>query len=159
MQLSLIYLLLSLTFVAVLHIETAHSFVVSKRGVSDPIICLSTTVCRIKCKRYIIRNGCPTCECNPCVYGQPLEDVSCGNKENTCLSAGGLCKVHPWYDRAYCCPKEHDGCCPPMPADKVSDDPDILFPCLPQCETDADCKQSEKCCGTCPPRCMPAVIP
>jgi len=63
-------------------------------------------------------------------------------------------------DKPYCCPQENDGCCPPIPVDTIpNNDPDILFPCFPLCYTDADCKQGQKCCGTCPPRCMPVVIP
>lgn len=152
--------LLFLTLVVLFHIETAHSFIIVKINITDPVKCAPLGICRVTCKRYIIRKGCPTCECNPCVYGQPLADVSCGNKENACSAVGGLCKLHSWYDKPYCCPKEHDGCCPPMAADKIpDDDPEILFPCLAQCDSDADCKDGEKCCGTCPPRCMPAFIP
>jgi hypothetical protein len=118
---------------------------------------VSTALCRIKCRRYIIRNGCPTCECNPCVFDQPL-NFTCGAGKHECLSNGGLCKVDSTYDKISCCPQEHAGCCPYTP-DIVNTDPDILFPCLPKCYTDADCKAGEKCCGSCPPRCMPAVIP
>ena len=146
--------LLLLAFIAILHIHPADSGVVLDRP-----ICLTTTVCSIKCKRYIMRNGCPTCECNPCVYGQPLTNVTCGNGERQCLAAGGVCKLDSYYDKPYCCPQEHNGCCPPIAPDTVpNDDPEILFPCLPKCYTDGDCKTGEKCCGTCPPRCLPAVI-
>ena len=154
MQLSFISLgLLLVVFIAILHIHSAESFVLTNQP-----ICLTTAICPIKCKRYIIRNGCPICECNPCVYGQPMSNVTCGNGEKKCSTAGGSCKIDSSYDKPYCCPQENNGCCPPMPVDTVSNDPDILFPCLPKCYTDADCKSGEKCCGTCPSRCLPAVI-
>ena len=122
----------------------------------DKPICLSTVFCPIKCKRYVMRNGCPTCECNPCVFGQPL-NFTCGTKKRECSSNGGFCKVHALSDKMSCCPQEHEGCCPYTP-DIETTDPDILFPCLAKCSSDADCKANEKCCGTCPARCMPAVI-
>ncbi len=160
MQFSFISLVLLLAFMVILQIHSADSFVLTRRNIINQPLCLTTAICPVKCKRYIIRNGCPTCECNPCVYGQPLSNVSCGDGEQKCLSAGGLCKIHSWYDKPYCCPQENDGCCPPIPVDTIpNNDPDILFPCLPLCYTDADCKQGQKCCGTCPPRCMSAVIP
>jgi hypothetical protein len=105
-------------FIAILHIHSADSFVLTNQP-----ICLTTSICPIKCKRYIIRNGCPICECNPCVYGQPLSSVTCGNRENKCLAAGGSCKIDSWYDKPYCCPQENNGCCPPMPVDTASNDP------------------------------------
>jgi hypothetical protein len=126
-------------------------------NVSNKPLCLSMSFCRMKCKRYIIRNGCPTCECNPCVFDQPL-NFTCGTGKHECLTNSGLCKVDAASDKISCCPKEHEGCCPYTP-NIVTNDPNILFPCFPLCYTDADCKQGEKCCGTCPPRCMPAVIP
>ncbi|CAF3546124.1 unnamed protein product [Rotaria sp. Silwood1] len=86
--------------------------------------------CRVKCKRYLVRNGCPICECNPFVYDQP-----------------------------YCCPKEHDGCCPARLADRVRrSDPNILFACFSKCYSDDNCKIDEKYCGNCSLRCMKAVI-
>ena len=129
-----------------------------KPAQSNAIICLSTAFCPVKCKRYIMRNGCPSCECNPCVFGEPLQNLTCGKGEHTCGSNGGICKVNAALDKIYCCPKEREGCCP-YTEETVNNDPDILFPCLPQCDSDADCKPGQKCCGKCPPQCVDPIIP
>ncbi|CAF3066769.1 unnamed protein product [Rotaria sp. Silwood2] len=110
-------------------------------------------------ERYLIRNNCSIYECNPCVYGQPLSNISCGHGERKCLAAGGICKTHSWYDKPYCCSNEHNGCCPAMPVDKIPPrDPNILFPCLRRCSSDGDCQPGYKCCGTCSSRCLEAFI-
>ncbi len=91
--------------------------------------------------------------CNPCKYGQPLTGIPCGQGQNQCAASGGTCKVNR-YDRAYCCPKEHRGCCPPVPS------PPVVFPlplCFPTCTTDAQCENHQKCCGSCR-RCVTAIV-
>ena len=143
-------LILLLVIVYFSNAQTDSTIVINKP------LCVSSAICRVKCKRYIIRNGCPICECNPCVFDQPL-NFTCGTGKHECSSNGGLCKVDASSDKISCCPKEHEGCSPYAP-DIETNDPDILFPCFPKCYTDTDCKAGEKCCGTCPPRCMPAVI-
>ncbi|CAF1217345.1 unnamed protein product [Rotaria sp. Silwood1] len=50
--------------------------------------------CRVKCKRYLVRNGCPICECNPFVYDQPFTNITCSHSERKCLVAGSICKTH-----------------------------------------------------------------
>ncbi|CAF1217231.1 unnamed protein product [Rotaria sp. Silwood1] len=147
--------ILSLVFIcSTLHIQLVDSSIQTRGRIINKPICLVLSDCQVKCKRYIIRNRCPTCECNPCVYGQPLYQISCGQGDQKCLLAGGLCKIHSWYNKPYCCPKEHDGYCPSM----SNEDTDILFPCVPQCYSDSDCKVDEKCCGTCIRKCMKAFI-
>ncbi|CAF2848348.1 unnamed protein product [Rotaria sp. Silwood2] len=150
----LIFILL-LTFIGTFNVQSTLSINEKKDFIIKKPICLFLSDCPVKCKRYIIRNSCPICECNPCVYGQPLYYISCGQGDQKCLLAGGLCKIHSWYNKPYCCPKEHEGCCPSMPAENT----DTLFPCVPQCYSDADCKTGEKCCGTCIRRCLKAFIP
>ncbi|CAF2654087.1 unnamed protein product [Rotaria sp. Silwood2] len=146
-------------FIGTLHVESTSSSI-EKRDIIRIPLCVSIAICRIKCKRYLIRNNCPICECNPCLYGQPLSNISCGHGERKCLAAGGICKTHSWYDKPYCCPNEHDGCCPAIPVDKIPPrDPNILFPCFRRCSSDGDCQPGYKCCGTCPPRCLQAFIP
>ncbi|CAF4727810.1 unnamed protein product [Rotaria sp. Silwood2] len=107
--------------------------------------------CSIRCKRYIYQNNCPTCECNPCVFGNPIWNVTCGGGDRQCAFKGGICKHNPWTDKVYCCPNEHEGCCPYTP--------NLIFLCFPRCNSDSNCKEGEKCCGKCPRRCVDAVIP
>ncbi|CAF1315072.1 unnamed protein product [Rotaria sp. Silwood1] len=51
--------------------------------------------------------------CNPCKYGSPILNVPCGQGSRRCEALGGTCKYNQC-DRAYCCPYEHRGCCPPL---------------------------------------------
>ena len=93
--------------------------------------------------------------CNPCQYGQPLTGVTCGRGERNCSAIGGTCKVNQ-YDRAYCCPQDHPGCCPAVTI------PIIILPnptslCIPTCTTDAQCPYHQKCCGSCR-RCANATL-
>ena len=92
--------------------------------------------------------------CNPCRFGQPLTGVICGRGEQNCTALGGTCKVNQ-YDRAYCCPREHPGCCPSIGS------PIIILPdpnlCRPTCATDAQCPRHQKCCGSCR-RCLNATL-
>ncbi|CAF0926632.1 unnamed protein product [Rotaria sp. Silwood1] len=85
--------------------------------------------------------------CHPCKYSQPIRKAICGQGQSRCELLGGTCKFNQ-YERAYCCPYEHRGCCPLV----------IYFPIItgrppicrsPQCRTDAQCKNYEKCCGIC----------
>ncbi|CAF3413753.1 unnamed protein product [Rotaria socialis] len=98
--------------------------------------------------------------CNPCKFGQPLQNVPCGQGQRLCASRNGTCKVNI-YDRAYCCPNEHQGCCPPVVSSPIVfgplDIPIHLPVCLPACKTDADCRIYQKCCGTCN-RCTNATL-
>ena len=91
--------------------------------------------------------------CNPCKYGQPITGITCGRGERKCAVNGGTCKINQ-YDRAFCCPNEHRGCCPP-----VAFSPVVITPafCFPTCQNDAQCKSYEKCCGSCR-RCVNATI-
>lgn len=91
--------------------------------------------------------------CNPCKYGQPITGITCGRGEQKCAANGGTCKVNQ-FDRAYCCPNEHRGCCPPVPSLPVLVPPSF---CFPTCKTDAQCKVYQKCCGSCP-RCVNATL-
>lgn len=100
--------------------------------------------CTIVCpnKFVIDQNGCPTCECNPCRFGQPLLNVPCGQGQGQCGSSTGLCKVSN-LDRAYCCSSERPGSCPQGPNSAV-----VLCP-RKRCETDYNCPNRQKCCGPC----------
>jgi hypothetical protein len=112
----------------------------------------------LKCKRYIIRNGCLTCECNPCVFDQPISDISYNQGQQKCLVAGDIWKIYSCYDKSYCCSKENDRYCPPISAHSIPfEDTDILFLCLLKCNSDANCKQGEKYYGTHPLRCLSAT--
>ena len=92
---------------------------------------------------YVIdQNGCQTCECNPCQFGQPLYKFSCGQGQGQCSNNRGQCKFSA-FDNAYCCPRERPGCCPPGP------DPALVL-CLPAtCKHDFNCRVGQKCCGPC----------
>jgi hypothetical protein len=93
-------------------------------------------------------NRCPSCECNPCQYGQPLLNITCGQGTGQCAAANGLCKVNS-QDKVYCCPKERAGCCPPPPS---------IGPCFATCTYDTDCSVGKKCCGNCPRTCQNATL-
>lgn len=93
--------------------------------------------------------GCDMCECNPCRFGQPLNDVPCGQGQNQCAGRNGLCKVST-SDRAYCCPNERPGGCP------VSSNSTTNSTSQPQCQTDFDCPAGRKCCGS-PAKCLNAT--
>jgi hypothetical protein len=93
--------------------------------------------------------------CNPCKYDQPLKNITCGVGTQKCAANGGTCKFNQ-YDRAFCCPQEHAGCCPPIPS------PPVILPippakCIDRCTTDAQCKDYQKCCGDCR-RCVNATL-
>ncbi|CAF2569613.1 unnamed protein product [Rotaria sp. Silwood2] len=92
--------------------------------------------------------------CNPCKYGQPIRNVTCGQGQRRCAANGGTCKINQ-YDRAYCCPNEHPGCCPLVVSSPVI----IGRPsfCFPPCITDAQCRSYQKCCGSCR-RCVNAIL-
>ena len=107
--------------------------------------------CFNDCPRgYIVNgDGCQTCECNPCRFGQPLSDVPCGQGQNQCTSNNGLCKVST-NDEAYCCPNERPGGCP------VSANSTTSSSSQPQCQTDFDCTAGRKCCGS-PAKCVNAT--
>ncbi|CAF1500755.1 unnamed protein product [Rotaria magnacalcarata] len=98
--------------------------------------------------------------CNPCKFGQPLQNVPCGQGQNLCASHNGTCKVNI-YDRAYCCPNERQGCCPPVASTPiVLANPSITINlplCRPACRTDAECPTYQKCCGSCS-RCANATF-
>jgi hypothetical protein len=96
-------------------------------------------------------NRCPSCECNPCQYGQPLLNITCGQGTGQCAAANGLCKVNS-QDKVYCCPKERAGCCPPPPP------PSFIGPCFATCTYDTDCPVGKKCCGNCPRTCHNATL-
>lgn len=88
------------------------------------------------------KDGCQTCECNPCRYGQPLYKSPCGRGKNTCTANNGLCKVNN-ADNAYCCPNERSGSCP-------SNLEESLTLCSSSnCKNDFDCSIGKKCCGSC----------
>ncbi|CAF4641887.1 unnamed protein product [Rotaria sp. Silwood1] len=91
--------------------------------------------------------------CNPCTYGSPIIGVTCGQGQRRCEALGGTCKFNQ-YGIAYCCPREHRGCCPTVEYRT------IIFPrpspFCHRCQTDASCKPYEKCCGICR-KCVPAV--
>lgn len=90
----------------------------------------------------INEKGCPTCECNPCRFGNPIHEIKCGTGLGKCTDNRGLCKVSA-LDNVYCCPNERPGCCPPGP------DPALVL-CLPaKCKNDFDCRAGRKCCGPC----------
>ena len=93
--------------------------------------------------KYVIdKNGCQTCECNPCRFGQPLSSFPCGRGQGQCSNDRGLCKVSK-SDNAYCCPGERSGCCPQGPNSAVA-------LCAPaKCKTDFNCSVGQKCCGPC----------
>ena len=91
--------------------------------------------------------------CNPCKYGQPIAGITCGQGEQKCAANGGTCKVNQ-FDRAYCCPNEHRGCCPSVASPFV---PVLSSFCFPTCRTDAQCEVYQKCCGSCP-RCVNATL-
>lgn len=96
--------------------------------------------------------------CNPCTFGTPIEGITCGQGEGKCATLNGTCKVNQ-YDRAYCCPNEHQGCCPAVPIPIIIPSPTGLPPplCLPACTTDAQCPIYQKCCGACR-RCINATF-
>ncbi len=91
---------------------------------------------------------CHGCECNPCQYGQPLLNITCGKGSGKCATAKGLCKINS-ADKAYCCPNEREGCCPPRTS--------TIGPCYALCTHDYDCKVGQKCCGGCPRICQNAT--
>lgn len=92
-------------------------------------------------------------KCNPCKFGQPIAGITCGRGERKCATNGGTCKINQ-YDRAYCCPNEHRGCCPSVPFSPIVIQPVL---CFPTCQTDAQCKDYQKCCGNCR-RCVNATL-
>ena len=92
---------------------------------------------------------CHGCECNPCRYGQPLLNITCGDGSGSCAAAKGLCKINA-SDKVYCCPNEREGCCPPHNSKTGS--------CRARCRYDSDCKVRQKCCGDCPRVCKNATL-
>ncbi|CAF3543986.1 unnamed protein product [Rotaria sp. Silwood1] len=96
--------------------------------------------------------------CNPCKYGQPLKNIVCGQGNRECEANNGTCKVNR-YDKVYCCPNEHPGCCPTvLPPPVTIPLPNGNFPlCIPTCSTDTQCKSYQKCCGNCK-RCVNVTI-
>lgn len=108
------------------------------------------TYCFNECPRgYTLDEfGCEICECNPCRFGYPLNDVPCGQGQNQCTGRNGLCKVSTG-DRAYCCPNERPGGCPTSTNSTSSSS-------LANCQTDFDCPVGRKCCGS-PGKCVNAT--
>ena len=92
---------------------------------------------------------CRGCECNPCQYGQPLLNITCGKGTDKCAKAEGLCKVNS-QDYVYCCPNERIGCCPPPTS--------TIGPCLARCTNDYDCQVGQKCCGSCLRTCQNVTL-
>lgn len=95
--------------------------------------------------RVIDENGCNTCECNPCKFGQPDYVHLCGDYDNgyrKCEPRYGTCKDSE-YGNKYCCPEEDPGECPAYLLQ-------IKMMCRdPNCETDFDCPIKQKCCSPC----------
>jgi hypothetical protein len=122
---------------------------ISKRQISQipPIIINSIVLC--------LQNPLPA-RCNPCKYGQPITTMPCGQGQEKCAASGGICKVNQ-YDKAYCCPNEHPGCCPATSPVITPLSPINLSICIPTCKTDDQCKDYQKCCGSCP-RCVNATL-
>lgn len=92
---------------------------------------------------------CRGCECNPCQYGQPLLNITCGKGTGACTKAKGLCKINS-SDHVYCCPNERTGCCPPPKS--------TVGPCIARCTNDYDCQVGQKCCGNCPRTCQNVTL-
>lgn len=96
------------------------------------------------------QNGCQTCDCNPCRFGQPLYNSPCGQGQNLCAANKGLCKVST-FDNAYCCPNERPGGCP------ATANPTVALCPRSKCNTDFDCSVGRKCCGWCK-QCVNATV-
>ena len=104
---------------------------------------------------------------NPCGRGQkPLSNVFCGRgpTRQDCPS-GYQCIIAPDDSYAVCCPVdntkkttttttnavpvEKPGSCPPPST--------LAGICLAECDDDSSCPDNQKCCGSCPRRCVSPV--
>lgn len=123
--------------------------VLTKQSTGSPKIsrksnCPYAVKCSTQCENgYIFdKEGCQTCDCNPCQFRQPLVKYSCEQDKQTCPTKKCTCTTSS-NGNAYCCPNEKLGPCPPSP------DPSLVL-CLPaDCSSDADCLVGQRCCDPC----------
>ena len=106
MQFSLKFFLIVVT---AQNAQSGLSFLLDQPMIVNKLKC-PLFLCQLKCKRYIMNNGCPTCKCNPCVFSDPLATASCGQSTRHRSTARGVYKVNTLTDKSYCCPKAHEDC-------------------------------------------------
>ncbi|XP_067947769.1 cysteine-rich motor neuron 1 protein-like isoform X1 [Watersipora subatra] len=142
------------------------------RCVTTPCPC-GTNCTQLECPSNCLRwrtdsRGCNTCDCErvrcpvfrcrPCPNGYQIDEDGC----QTC-QCKNLCPIPRCAEpcpngfrtnsrgcqTCECVSGEHAGECPAPSG--------LIGICVAECTTDDECASNEKCCGSCPRRCTPAV--